>query len=212
MMNYFQDVTLLPNSDINLGFLWQKIYQQVHIALVEQKIDDQHSAIAVSFPTYGSKGFPLGNKLRVLAREKEQLEKLNLLDFLIRFEDYCHLRSIQPVPTENVTSVTFIRKKVKGLARIEKDMLSKAKRWSENSGRSLESCLKELEKSKPQSSSKLPFIWMESLQTKSSNPKGSARFPLFIERKNVDEHTLGLFNCYGLSILGGDHVATVPHF
>ena len=86
-MNYYQDITLLPGTDIALGFLWQKIYQQVHIALVEQKVDAQHSAIAVSIPGYGSKGFPLGNKLQVLAGEKNQLEKLNLAGFLTRFED-----------------------------------------------------------------------------------------------------------------------------
>ena len=59
-MNYFQEVTLIPNSDISLGFLWQKIYQQVHIALVEQKVNEYYSEIAVSFPTYGSRDFHWG--------------------------------------------------------------------------------------------------------------------------------------------------------
>ncbi len=60
-MNYYQDLTLLSDLNISLGFLWHKVYQQVHIALVEQKVDDQHSAMAVGFPEYGCQKFPLGS-------------------------------------------------------------------------------------------------------------------------------------------------------
>lgn len=210
-MNYYQDITLLPDADIALGFLWQKIYQQVHIALVEQKVDEQHSAIAVSFPDYGSKGFPLGNKLRVLAKEQAQLEKLNLAGFLSRFEDYTHLKSIQPVP-ETAIHIAFVRRRIKGLARIEKDMMDKARRWAEKSGQSLEVCLQQLEKSKPSAESKLPFIWMESQETKTRTPSSSAKFPLFIERVELQEANEGLFNCYGLSAERGGNTASIPNF
>lgn len=210
-MNYYQDITLLPDADIALGFLWQKIFQQVHIALVEQKVNDQHSAIAVSFPAFGNHGFPLGNKLRVLAKDKGQLEKLNLHGFLSRFEDYTHLKSIQPVP-EAVSHVAFVRQQVKGQARIEKDMLSKAQLWSKKSGQSLELCLQQLEKSKPKANSELPFIWMESQETKTRNLTSSAKFPLFIERLELQGANEGLFNCYGLSATRGEQVASVPHF
>jgi len=211
-MKYYQDITLLPDGDIALGFIWQKIFQQVHIALVEQKVDEQHSVIAVSFPAYNSEDFPLGNKLRVLAMERKELEKLNLSKFLSRFDDYCHLKSIKVVPSDRTVPVAYVRKKVKGSTRIEKDMLSKAKHWSEKSGKSLDDCLKELEKSKPQANSRLPFVWMESLQTKSMNPTGSSRFPIFIERREFETHKAGLFNCYGLSFSSNGNVATVPHF
>lgn len=210
-MKYFQDITLLPDGDIALGFLWQKIYQQVHIALVEQKVDDRHSAIAVSFPGYGSKGFPLGNKLRVLAGEKSQLEKLNLAGFLARFEDYTHLKSIQPVP-EGATQVAFVRQQVKGQARIEKDMQSKAELWAKKSGKPLEECLQELAKTKPKAQCKLPFIRMYSQQTKAANPEQATPFPLFIQRIEAAEAKAGLFNCYGLSAVGGSEAATIPDF
>ncbi|OPX55110.1 CRISPR-associated endonuclease Csy4 [Oceanospirillum multiglobuliferum] len=210
-MNYYQDITLLPDTDIALGFLWQKIYQQVHIALVENKVDQHHSVIAVSFPAYGGKGFPLGNKLRVLAKEKAQLEKLNLAGFLARFEDYTHLKSIQPVP-EDVPHIAFVRQRVKGQTRIDQDMASKAKRWAEKSGQTVEECLQQLAKTKPFPHSSNAFIWMESLQTKASNPEGSAKFPLFIEKVEVNAANQGLFNCYGLSAAKGDNIATVPNF
>jgi len=210
-MDYYQDITLLPDGEIALGFLWQKIYQQVHIALVEQKVDDRHSAIALSFPEYGSRRFPLGTKLRVLASEISQLERLNLAKFLTRFEDYMHMESIQPVP-ENTTAVAFVRQQHKGQARIEKDIQSKAELWAKKSGKPLEDCLAELDKTKPKAQSNVPFVWMNSLQTQAANPDHSARFPLFIARIEVPERNAGLFNCYGLSTKRGSEAATVPHF
>lgn len=209
-MNYYQDITLLPDAEIALSFLWQKIYQQVHIALVEQKVDEQHSAIAVSFPDYGRNGFPLGNKLRVLAKEKGQLEKLNLASFLSRFEDYTHLKSIQSVP-ESATHIAFVRQRVKGQARIEKDMLAKAQRWSEQSQQTFETCLQQLEKSKPSVESKLPFVWMESQESK-KRAGVTNKFPLFIKRIELEGINEGFFNCYGLSAARGDKVTSVPHF
>ena len=56
-MKFYQDTTLLPDSDITLGFLWQKVYQQVHIALVEQKEHPLYCSIGIGFPAYGSRGF-----------------------------------------------------------------------------------------------------------------------------------------------------------
>ncbi|MFT6209378.1 MAG: CRISPR-associated endonuclease Csy4, partial [Colwellia sp.] len=49
-MKYYLDITLLPEADITLGFIWQKVYQQIHIALVDNKIGMNESAIAVAFP------------------------------------------------------------------------------------------------------------------------------------------------------------------
>lgn len=210
-MNYYQDITLLPDADIALGFLWQKIYQQVHIALVEQKIDDQRSAIAVGFPDYGSKGFPLGAKLRLFAKDKQLLEQLNIAGYLSRFDDYVHIKSMQQVP-EQVAHTTFIRQQVKGQARIDSDMQQKAKRWAEKSGQSLADCLAQLEKTKPSADSKLPFIWLESQETKAQNPERSARFPLFIKQLLSDQPKEGEYSCYGLSLAKTGQIATVPHF
>ena len=49
-MNYYQDITLLADANIALGFLWQKLYKQIHIVLVENKTSDNLSTIAVGFP------------------------------------------------------------------------------------------------------------------------------------------------------------------
>jgi len=212
-MKYYLDITLLPDIDITLGFLWQKIYQQVHIALVDNKVGSNESSIAIGFPNYGDKAFPLGNKLRLLANDEAELTTLNIKKWLNRFEDYVHIKPIKLVP-DKVTYVAFIRQYVKGDARIQKDMLDKALYWSEKSGQPIENCLQDLEKSKPKVNNQLPFIWLESQKTKQRNFNESRKFPLFIKKIELSTEQLGLFNCYGLSKIDNNKakLASIPQF
>ena len=86
-MKYYLDITLLPDAEANIGFIWHKVYQQIHLALAENKTAKNQSAIALSFPKYGEE-FPLGNTLRLLANEQSQLDKLNVEKWLSRLTDY----------------------------------------------------------------------------------------------------------------------------
>ena len=63
MMKYYQELTLLPDSEIPLPALWSKVYETVHIALAE----DGSGEIGISFPAYGNAAFPLGDKMRIIA-------------------------------------------------------------------------------------------------------------------------------------------------
>lgn len=197
-MNFYQDITLLPDADISLGFIWQKLYQQVHIALVENKIGENQSAIGVGFPEYGQKSFQLGRKLRLFAQEQAQLEKLNIAVYLTRLTDYLHLKSIQPVP-EPTGYVSFVRHHAKGQARIEKDHQQKAALWASKTGKSLDECLNTLSKTKPKLYVHQPFVWIESQETKSRTPETARKFPLFIKCIEKEAVEIGAFNCYGLS-------------
>ena len=197
-MKYYIEITLLPDADITLDFIWQKVYQQVHIALVDNKTGENESAIAVAFPLYRKQKFPLGNKLRLLAEKELQLSELNVSQWLNRLQDYVHIKAIKAVP-QNAHHVCFTRKHVKGQANIDKKMQSKAEYWSKKSGQPIEECLLSLEKTKPKSNSKLPFIWLESQETKQRNVSGSSKFPLFITKVEVVESQVGSLNCYGLS-------------
>jgi CRISPR-associated endonuclease Csy4 len=209
-MNYYQELSLLPDTDITIGFIWQKVYQQIHIALVENKVGENESAIAISFPAYGGKGYPIGNKIRLFAETKEQLADFNIHRWLSRLQDYVHIKSINLVP-DNVKQVCFVRKHAKGQARIEKDMQVKAEHWANKSGKSIVECLGFLEKSKPNVELKLPYIWLESQETKSRGV--NSKFPLFIKMVEVEESNTGPFNCYGLSKGNKEGIlATVPHF
>ncbi len=212
-MNYYQEITLLPDADIALGFLWQNVFQQVHIALVEHKVDSNRSLVAVGFPDYRQAKFPLGCKLRLFAKEQATLEKLDIHRWLARLEDYVHIKGIKSVP-DDVTYVTFVRKQVKSPERIERDMQKKALLWSAKSGKQLTECLAELEQSKPTALSSLPFIYLHSQQTKQRSPEKSSKFPLFIEILPQSTELAGEFDCYGLSAKskGLGALATVPHF
>jgi CRISPR-associated endonuclease Csy4 len=138
---------------------------------------------------------------------------LNINRWLNRLEDYVHIKSIKPVP-EDVTQVCFVRQLVKGEERIEKDMQSKAKHWSEKSGQPLDACLLELEKSKPKADFFLPFIWLESQETKQRNEAGNSKFPLFIKKVDVAVQQTGVFNCYGLSANHSNEgkLVSIPQF
>ena len=212
-MKYYLEITLLPDAEANLGFLWQKIYQQIHIALVDNKIGANESAIAVAFPRYKEKPFRLGDQLRLFAETESQLNKLNIQKWLNRFEDYVHIKSIKLVP-EKITHVCFIREHIKGEAGIEKTMQAKAKHWSEKSGIPIEECLKSLEKSKPKATSKCPFIWLESQDTKQLNAAESRKFPLFIKKVEIEKAQEGYVNCYGLNANHKDisKLVSVPQF
>lgn len=212
-MNYYQEITLLPDADIALGFLWQNVFQQVHIALVEHKVNSNQSLVAVGFPDYRQAQFPLGSKLRLFAQEQVTLEKLAIHQWLTRLEDYVHIKGIKPVPSD-VTHVSFVRKQVKSPERIERDMQQKAALWAAKSGKSVAECLVELEKSKPVVQCRLPFVYLHSQQTKRRSPDKNSKFPLFIEMHLQPLSIEGRFDCYGLNAkMGGEQTfATVPHF
>mgnify|MGYP000196251546 FL=1 len=212
-MNYYQEITLLPDVEISLGFLWQNVFQQVHIALVEHKVAENQSAIAVGFPDYRNAKFPLGNKLRLFAKDQATLEKLAIDKWLTRLEDYVHIKGIKLVP-DSVTYVSFERKQVKSPERVERDMHRKAELWSAKSGKPLAECLADLEKSKPTEPCSLPFIYLHSQQTKLRSPEKNSKFPLFIDMYEQSTNQDGVFDCYGLNskLNSKDAPATVPHF
>jgi len=197
-MKYYLDITLLPDAEANLGFLWQKVYQQLHLALVENKIAENQSAIAISFPKYGDKVFPLGDKVRLLANEEEQLKQLNIEKWLSRLTDYTHSKSIKEVPKTVNQFACFKRKQFKS------NLIKEATRRAKHTGESLEVAMEHFKHYQAKSS--LAFINMTSLSMEGDISK-NRNFKLFIERKNLEEQVQGIFNCYGLS-----KDATVPWF
>ena len=193
-MKYYLDITLLPDTEITLGFIWHKVYQQLHIALADNKVADNRSEIAISFPEYGNKQFPLGNKLRLFASTEDKLDKLAIAKWLQRFSDYLHVTSIKVVP-ENVNEyATFSRKQFNtNIARLAR---RRVKRHKETFEQAVQHYANFEDKE-----SKLPFINVKSLSQ-------GDQFRLFIERQSCKQESEGEFNCYGLS----KEKATVPWF
>ena len=166
----------------------------------------------MAFPDYGKEKevLSLGAKLRLFGSCQDDLKKLNISDCLVHFTDYVCIKSIQPVPPGVTKFASFVRRHVKGKARIEKDERGKAMLWAKKSGKSLESCLEALAKTRPSSNIKMPFIWIESEGTKRSNPNRARKFPLFICKIEHENSKAGELNCYGLSY--PQKQVTLPQF
>ncbi|MFC3123283.1 type I-F CRISPR-associated endoribonuclease Cas6/Csy4 [Agaribacter flavus] len=211
-MDYYQEIRLLPDAEANLGFLWHKVFQQVHIALVENKMGDNQSEVGISIPGYvlptpNKRQFPLGDKLRVFANSEDALKQLDLIKWLSRLEDYAQIKTIKPVPKCSQYAV-FKRKHFQGKKRIEAKTRQMAEFKSKETGESFDKWFEEYTKLAPSMDLTLPYINTKSVSGGSSN----STFPLFIEMKLVAKPQLGLFNCYGFCPKGVERETTVPWF
>jgi len=191
-MKYYREVKLLQQEDINLYFIWQKLYQQIHLALVENKTVDNASTIGVAFPEYNADKFFLGAKLRLFTEEEKLLEQMQCEKWLNRLKDYVHIYPIKPMPEKLAGHACFKHIKLKG----NKEKL--ARRRAKRKRETLQQALAHFENFEEQRS-KLPYINMTS-QT------NGQRFRLFIEKQAMEPQT-GLYSCYGLS-----NTTTVPLF
>lgn len=184
MMQYYQEITLLPDGDFSVYFLWGKIFTAVHIALAEQKNRHDVTDIAVSFPQYGE--ISLGNKLRILAEEEQSLELLDIKKVLRRFDDYVHITGIRTIPTARIKGYAMYSR-----YQPDSSIHQKARRYSaRHSDISYEQALTIL-KSKDRHTD-LPYIQMRSMTN--HNP-----FRLFIKRTETEETDCHEFGSYGLS-------------
>lgn len=192
-MKYYQEITLLPPTDISLYFLLQKVYQQIHIGLAENKNPDDTSSIGVSFPEYVDSKYLLGKKINLLAGDEKSLSVLNAGRWLERLNDYLYISAIKAVP-ENVRGYAcFKHCKLKG----NKEKL--ARRRANRKGETYEQALSFYDDYQAPES-RLPYINMKS-QTNGND------FRLYIEKEIKTQPKEGKFSCYGLS-----NETTVPLF
>ena len=192
-MNFYQEISLLPNADIGLYFLWKKVYQQIHLALVENKCADNASTIGIAFPEYNVDKHYFGTKLRLFAEDEQSLEQMQCNHWLSRLSDYVHLSRIKPVPEKLAGYACFKHIKFKGC----KEKL--ARRRAKRKGETLQQALAHFEDFEEQRSN-LPYINM-------SSETNGQRFRLFIEKQAMEHPQTGLYSCYGLS-----NTTTVPLF
>ena len=193
-MNYYVEVTLLPSVEIPLYFLWEKVYQQVHLALVEVKKEDGSVAIGLSFPEYDAKRNNLGHKLRLFSQTSSELEKLALSKWVSRLMDYVHITTIRDVPDKTQGYAFFKRVQAKS----SRERLARRKAKRENI--SFAEANQRLNSYK-EKSSKLPYIHIKSLSS-------GRRYRLMISCRETEKKESDFtFSTYGL---GRDSV--VPLF
>lgn len=192
-MKFYQELTLIDDVEISVNFLWTKLFGQIHIALAD--VANQHGikSIGVSFPNYINepKRKSLGNKLRIFAESKAELEMLNIEKWLENYIDYVHIRKTNEVPKHD----SFLL-----VSRYDKKNINKAAQCLANHknislAESLEHCKKYKRKIE-----NVPFMRLYSLTNQRD-------YYLFINQKVVDVEAKGDFSTYGLS-----KVTTVPNF
>lgn len=185
-MKCYLDITLLSNADIAVYFLWEKLYQQLHLALVESQDTDGKVSVGVAFPEYDSEKNQLGNKLRIFAPSKEILEGLNINKWLSRMSDYVHITSIQEVPDRVEGYAFFKRIQLKS----NNDRLARRKARREGIG--FEAAITYYEGRK-EAYSRAPFIRIKSLNS-------GKNYHLMITREvAVTQKADQGFSTYGLS-------------
>ncbi len=182
---FYQELTLLENSDITWFVLWSKVYQQVHLALAENSKNDQ-TQLGISFPEYRDNIF-LGGKIRVFATTEQELEQLNLAKWLSNLADYVHITSIRPVPKDVTTYASFKRYQPKNGTNKERMARRRAKR----EGISYEKALAYYKDWQPKKIRE-PFIRLKSLSNEHE-------YRLFIKKENAEALINEGFSSYGLS-------------
>ncbi len=197
-MQFYQEITLLPDVEISPYFLWTKLYTQLHLAFVEQQDDDGKIAYGVSFPQYRLNadkqiGF-LGFKVRIFAQTEQALQTLNLTKWLERLTDYVHMTSIRAVPQDKITGFSQYYRVIPKMPLDERISHQAARH-----GVSLEVAAEHLKDYQTQATIE-PFIRMPSQST-------GHDFALHIGKKPTDGIGDGKFGTYGLSRSAG-----VPEF
>lgn len=188
-MKYYLEITLLPSEEIPIYFLWSKVFQQIHLGLVEMQDNQGHVPIGLSFPEYvvGDKYNVIGGKLRLLAEDEATLVRFNAAHWLSRLADYVHCTSIREIPANKITGYAFFK-------RVRPDSSNErlARRRVKRKGVSFEQALAHYG-DRVEETTQLPFIQVQSQSSGQS-------YRLFIEKVTTSNAlSEAVFSAYGLS-------------
>lgn len=191
-MNWYIEIHLRPDGTAPLNFLWERLYMQLHLAMVQVKNPDNRVELGCGFPQYDHADHTLGSTLRVFSASESELVSLNLTGSLSRLSDYLGVMPISTTPEQ---------RQWRRYARIRKRTNTSrlVRRYAKRHGVSVDEAARNYARFTEESTD-APFINMRSLS-------GDKRFRLFIGEERLEGPVDGLFSCYGLS-----SEATVPHF
>ena len=215
-MKFYLEITLLPNPEVGVNFLWSKVFQQIHLGLVEMQDNQRQVPIGLSFPEYviGDKYSLLGSKLRLFANDEAMLNQFDAVKWLARLSDYVHCTSIRPVPEKIVGYAIYQREQPK----TNPERL--ARRYAKRHGVDFDTALNGLvdlkSTEKPLNADfKIQFRYCEMTKKNIASPfirlksmSSEQTFCLWIKKIPADTKTSATyFSSYGLSA-----VSSVPEF
>lgn len=192
-MKYYQELTLLPDYEMSINFLWSKLYQKLHLVLATNK-NNRNGNVGISFPMYTQSGdvYSLGNKIRLFAETREELADMDLKESLKLYKDYLHIKSIRDV-SEHCNKYAVYKR-----YHVESSREQKAKRYAARHKVSFDNALKVFPKD--QYNCNFPYVQLKSCTN-------SNKFRLYIKKVEVPTEFKGTFSAYGLSC-----EASVPEF
>ena len=152
-MKFYQEITIIPNHEIDKNFILARLFYLTHLGLVEvAKIGNNpnKSNIAIGFPDYQynenvgtkkdegnkntnnksstKKGFGIiGSRVRLFAKNREDLENFNASSRFSSIIDYVKIIEILEVPASKINSyAVFMRHQEKtNLAKLSKRYLDR---------------------------------------------------------------------------------------
>ena len=192
-MNFYQEVTIIKNSEIDLCFLRNKIITKIHLHLIAYQDGEGNVPFGLSFPEFSKEYKRIGSKIRVFALSKEELEEFDLIKNLRIFSDYVHCTSIRTVPPQVTQWVKYFRKRTKT------NSCRLARRAARRKNISYEEAYNKYKDFK-ESLLDLPYFNLVSLSNKNS-------YKYFIDKLEVENNNSNKFNTFGLSAGG-----VVPYF
>ncbi len=200
-MKHYVEITLLPDVEIPLNFILQKVYQQLHLKFVEMKSPPaplfkggETQPVGISFPKYDAAANTLGDKIRLFAHDVATLEQFNAKHTLRKLSDYVHVTNIRDVPQNVQTFACFQRLQLKT------SNLRLARRKAKRENVNVEIALSALQRFEVQQTT-APFVIIKSVSN-------GETFSLFVvcHEQSSDNCEAG-FGTYGLS-----STSTVPIF
>ncbi|MCI3878731.1 type I-F CRISPR-associated endoribonuclease Cas6/Csy4 [Acinetobacter higginsii] len=203
-MQYYIELTLLPNEDTSAYFLWSKVYTQLHIAFVEHLDKKEKIPFGVSFPQYRINqqkniGF-LGKKIRIFANTEAELWQLNLGKWLERFVDYVHFTQPREVPQAKITGYAHYFR-VNPKMNLEERITHQAQRHNISLDQARQHFKQYIDQPVVE-----PYVSLKSLSAKREE-NIDRPYRLYIGKSVADEAKDGTFGTYGLS-----RFSTVPEF
>lgn len=188
MTTHYVDITVVPDTETNALQLLGALYDRLHLALVQYRLDN----IGVSFPGYSMNPRTLGITLRLHGSDNA-LWQLLQADWLKGVRDHVRITDITGVPT-GTSHRTIQRRQFKTSAERLR------RRRMRRKGETMEQAAKAIPTSMERRPN-LPYIYVRSHSTRQP-------FCLFITLGPLaPDATPGSFNSHGLS-----GIATIPWF
>lgn len=188
MTTHYVDLTVVPDAETGVAPLLGALYDRLHRALVQQRLD----SIGVSFPQYSVIPRNLGDTLRLHGSEAA-LQDFLAGDWMRGVRDHVRAASIAAVPA-GVSHRTVGRRQFKtNVERLRRRRMKRKGETAEQAARAIPDSAAE----RPT----LPYAYLHSLST-------GQPFCLFIELGSLQSAPAsGRFNTYGLS-----EGSTIPWF